>query len=610
MARFYRHQFLFIGLHYSADQSRREAKDVPSIHRSRLDFFFDFQVVVLTVFLSFLCMKSGKDDRDQYHDGQTQTVSTSSQSNSSTKPSLTEHEKETMRHQRLLEDKMNAIIHRTMIYGIFFIFVCFICYSNGNSQAFRQVDHLRHYFSTSITNHSIQAQTIEQFWSWISEEFIWKIRAQHWYNGNLPQYLAGFIDDKTNRLIGWPTMRQLRIRSSNCPSTKIEMFCQDDYSIQNEEQRSFEPSWINETNALVNDTALYRAFMFRSNADLDSYWYIGDHATYSGNGYVFEFRGRLKDIQSNLSELHRHQWIDERTRAVLIQLNLYNPNVQLMTSVLIVYEFLPTGGIHQHIRIEPIDFYDLIHLSQLIMSVLYFLFILYFIYVEIRSIQELKWNYLRQFWTYVEWSLIIFSWSALALFFCRHRETQRLGELFETNRGYVYVNLQLATYFHDVFIILLGFCSFLSTIRFFRLCSYHPKLSLFSETLRLAARELISFAFMFAIIFIAFVTLFYFLFVSKIASCATFLRTMTMLFEMTLFKFDATDLASASSFLGPLCFALFMILMVFICLSMFLSIINQNFQRARQNQDPERTEVVQLMKIKFLKMLGNSSYQQ
>jgi hypothetical protein len=48
----------------------------------------------------------------------------------------------------------------------------------------------------------------------LEESFVDNIRAQSWYNGDPPKYLSGFINDKTNRLIGWPIMRQLRIKSS------------------------------------------------------------------------------------------------------------------------------------------------------------------------------------------------------------------------------------------------------------------------------------------------------------------------------------------------------------------------------------------------------------
>jgi len=56
--------------------------------------------------------------------------------------------------------------------------------------------------------------TIDDYWKWLEDSFVSNIRAQSWYNGDPPRYLSGFINDKTNRLIGWPVMRQLRIKSS------------------------------------------------------------------------------------------------------------------------------------------------------------------------------------------------------------------------------------------------------------------------------------------------------------------------------------------------------------------------------------------------------------
>ncbi|UJR34271.1 hypothetical protein I4U23_021675 [Adineta vaga] len=59
-----------------------------------------------------------------------------------------------------------------------------------------------------------------------------------------------------------------------------------------------------------------------------TYLSIGHHGSYEGNGYVYEFRGRLFDLQSNLSELHRLGWIDNPIRVLIIQFTLYNPTVR------------------------------------------------------------------------------------------------------------------------------------------------------------------------------------------------------------------------------------------------------------------------------------------
>jgi hypothetical protein len=55
-----------------------------------------------------------------------------------------------------------------------------------------------------------------------------------------------------------------------------------------------------------------------------------------------------------------------------------------------------------------------------------------------------------------------------------------------------------------------------------------------------------------------------------------------MLFEMLLFQFDITEMRQANTYLGPMCFALFMFFVAFIGMTMFISIIIDNFRMVRK----------------------------
>ena len=111
---------------------------------------------------------------------------------------------------------------------------------------------------------------------------------------------------------------------------------------------------------------------------------------------------------------------------------------------------------------------------------------------------------------------------------------------------------------------------------------------------------------MFSIVFMSFVCLFYLLFVSKLVSCSSLLHTIQMLFEMILLKFDAYQLVGAAAFLGPFCFSLFIFLVVFVCMSMFLSIINDNFRRARKTINDGNQEIYSFIFEKLLRWTGES----
>ncbi|CAF1336506.1 unnamed protein product [Adineta steineri] len=469
------------------------------------------------------------------------------------------------------------------------------------------LNHLQKYFlnTNQIDNDYTKISTIDQYWNWLENSFISNIHAQQWYNGEAPQNLNGFINDKSNRLIGRVLMRQLRVKTSLCP-TKLSLKCNEDYSFFNEDKNSYTPGWLNQTNEYSN-SSIIRAFLYDNGENYDQYIYIGKYGTYNSGGYIYEYQGRLSDLQSNLSELHRLSWINSQTRAILLQLTLYNPNVQLFTSVKFLTEFLPTGGLLPQYRVEPITFQVFISSFQLICTIIYMIFIIYHIIIEIKSFFRIKFSYFYNFWSYIDIGIIGCSWGILGVYIWRYQQTISIGNRFQQTNGYVYINLQLLIYVNDILTYLLAFCCFFGTLKFLRLCRFHQRLLLFTKTLQYAKKDLFSFMFMFLFVFMAFLTLFYLLFSDKISSCSTLLHTAQTLFEMMLMKFDAYELSDAAPFLGPFSFSLFILLAVFVCMSMFITIINDNFRFVRNNMnmnDSEDQAVLLYMFHKFQRWIG------
>ena len=109
------------------------------------------------------------------------------------------------------------------------------------------------------------------------------------------------------------------------------------------------------------------------------------------------------------------------------------------------------------------------------------------------------------------------------MYIWQYEESDRIGTLFQKTNGFVYINLQLALYVDDIYKCLLGFCCFFGTIKFVRLCRFNRRLIIFIETLQYASKELLAFACMFSIVYMAFLILFYLLFVSHLSSCSSLL---------------------------------------------------------------------------------------
>jgi hypothetical protein len=227
--------------------------------------------------------------------------------------------------------------------------------------------------------------------------------------------------------------------------------------------------------------------------------------------------------------------------------------------------------------------------------------------IEIQSFLKIKINYFKNFWSFINILIIICSWTNLGIYIWRYQESNRIGNFFEKTNGYSYINLQLAVYINDIFTYLIGFCCFFGTIKFIYLFRFNQHAILFIKTLEHASKDLFSFGCMISIIYMAFLTLFYLLFVSHISSCSSLLQTLEMLFEMTATKYNTRELIQASAFLGPFCFSLFIFLVVFVCMSMFVTIVIQSFRFVRDNikvKSNEDQQILSFMFYKFQRWMG------
>ncbi|CAF1690903.1 unnamed protein product, partial [Adineta ricciae] len=120
----------------------------------------------------------------------------------------------------------------------------------------------------------MKISTTDEFWKWLEEDFIEKIRAQKWYNKKNVENLRGYLNDTSNRLLGWALMKQLRIRTEFCPKRiKFHSICRNDLSLSNEEKRSFSPGWFQRSPSLFS-SSISQSFQYKS----------------KDRGYIYEFR--------------------------------------------------------------------------------------------------------------------------------------------------------------------------------------------------------------------------------------------------------------------------------------------------------------------------------
>ena len=82
-------------------------------------------------------------------------------------------------------------------------------------------------------------------------------------------------------------------------------------------------------------------------------------------------------------------------------------------------------------------------------------------------------------------------------------------------------------------------------------------------------------------------------------------KQLKMLSEMILMQFDAYELSGADAFLGPFCLSLFIFIVVFIFMSVFLTIISESFRYVRKHTESKNDQhILSFMLYKFQHWLG------
>ncbi|XP_030847438.1 polycystin-2-like [Strongylocentrotus purpuratus] len=147
---------------------------------------------------------------------------------------------------------------------------------------------------------------------------------------------------------------------------------------------------------------------------------------------------------------------------------------------------------------------------------------------------------------------------------------------------------------------------FIANIKFMKLFRFNRRLLILSLTLKNAGQEILYYLIVFGIVFMAFSSMAFNMYSPYLIGFSTFGSTIVTLFSTMLGKFKFAEMVQTSRHLGPLFFFCYVIIVIFICLNMFLSIINEAFTRVRQEnaKSGNELEIIDFMMGRFKKFVG------
>jgi len=339
--------------------------------------------------------------------------------------------------------------------------------------------------------------------------------------------------------------------------------------------------------------SIYEAFQYKTADYLQGSSIEGIYDTYDGSGYLYEMRGKLSYIQGNLSLLRQMNWVDRQTRAVLVEFSAYNPNINLVMVSTILVEFLSSGSLLTKAQFDPLNLFSesggiasFKTISELILAA----YIVYFVIVEIIKISNMDFKeYMTDFMTYIDCSIIITACISCYMILVRLRAAQEVLDFFKQTAGYGYMKLQTVNGCNQTLTYSLGLCAALGTIKFLKMLRFNRNIAFLGKTLNYCLHELISCTLIFFIIWIAFVQEFYFIYNNDFREYASLIKSMESAFLIILGKFDAKKFLFTNTVLGPCVFAAYNVFVLWFALNIFVSIITGSFDKVRHEakENPE-----------------------
>lgn len=237
-------------------------------------------------------------------------------------------------------------------------------------------------------------------------------------------------------------------------------------------------------------------------------------------------------------------------------------------------------------RFDPLNLFNELNGSGTTFKiVIYFVYIGFIIYSMVAEVIEFfrvgMRKYFSRFWNYVEWLLIAFSWAAFGLFFYRLSQAYAVLSFFEKTSGYGHIKLQITSYWNQMLTISLGACCVFSTLKLLKLFRFYKKIYALALTLKHCISELLGFGLMFVFVWVAFVQMLYLFFFDKIISYWSPMKAFTTSFECLVGKFDTNLKLSTEYFLGPILFTIYPVVMAFMMINIFITIVCESFKEVR-----------------------------
>nr|XP_057945528.1 polycystin-1-like protein 2 isoform X3 [Doryrhamphus excisus] len=595
---------MMYGLTYGKDRS---ISWLISMSVSFFESLFITQPLKVLGFAAFFALVLKKVDQEEYGDPQideslknpddpdaVRTARRDSTCSFYQPPPPTDIEK--MRNNMIKEQKVFALIREILAYMGFMWMLLLVAYGQRDPNAYFLTQHIRQSFSKGIAD----TMSIQDVFNWANTTLLSSLFGDH----------PGFITDGNSKLVGNARLRQVRVQKNSCHVARGMQHavpkCHALYSWEMEDMGSYGPGWnySDSDNTTVN---LHSPWKYQSQGKLRAYPIWGSMTLYRGGGFMVELGPDLHNSSRCLQYLYEKRWFDAYTQAIFVEFTVYNANVNLFCIVTLMLETTAIGAFQFRSELQNVRLYQStggLHIFVMASEAIYFLFILYYMFVQAKLMKQQRWTYFKSKWNLLELAIIILSWSALCVFIKRTLLGKRDMEYYQSHKDQ-YASFHETAKADAVLGYLIAFLVLLATVKLWHLLRLNPKLHMITATLQRAWTDISGFLVVMTIMFLAYSIASNLMYGWKLYSYRTLFDAAQTMVSLQLGIFNYDEVLNYNPVLGAFLIGSCIVFMTFVVLNLFISVILVAFSQEQIHHKPsEEEEIVDLMLMKVCSLFG------
>ncbi|XP_076018063.1 polycystin-1-like protein 2 [Genypterus blacodes] len=501
-----------------------------------------------------------------------------------------------MRQNKIKEERAYVLLKEILIYIGFMWMLLLVAYGQRDPNAFFLTRHIRQSFSKGIS----QSMSEGDVFAWANNTLL----------NNLFGTYPGFITDGNSKLLAKARLRQVRVQKNSCQISdwmqQLVSECNALYSWEEEDTASYDPGWIHPVGDNIS-VSQPTPWIYQTQAQLRAHPIWGKLDLYRGGGFAVELGPDLQNASRTLQYLFNNTWLDMYTRAVFVEFTVYNANVNLFCIVTLLLETAAVGSFVFRSELQSVRLYQStggLHAFVMAGEIIYFLFILYYMYLQAKLMKQQKCGYFKNKWNLLDLAIILLSWSALIVFITRAVLGNRDMTYYQNHKD------QFPSFYETasadlVLQYLIAFVVLLATVKLWHLLRLNPKMNLLTATLQRAWHDISGFLMIIVIMLLAYSITCNLLYGWKLSSYKTLLDSILTIISLQMGIFNYSEVMNHNIVLGAIIVGSCIVFMTFVVLNLLISVILTAFNMEQIYHKPsEEEEIVDLIVMKLLSLFG------